>query len=1106
MSEAKRRRSGAPYPVIAGYELQGILGRGTTGVVYRARQLSVDREVALKVMHPELVRSARSIKRLKREARTAALLTHPNLVTSIDMGETAGTWWFAMELVHGEALSSRLERGGRLSENEALPIFIRLCDALEHASQKGVVHRDIKPANILLEEGDNPRLVDLGLARVVDDPMITRTGATLGTPHYISPEQARDPGLADVRSDLWSLGATMFHVLCGQPPFTGSAAAEILSGVLYGAIPNPAELRPELSRGIVLVLRKCLSREPTKRYHTPAELLEDLRLVQSHKPPAIKPSTLEPLDPARSRERRQSALSILGVGAAVVMALVVLVWQPWNGEPGLKPEARVAEPAEWAPIVRLRRDVTEGRLLVRDAWIELESLRAEMPKRAMPQWMQLKDFLLGQLEQLEFHFYRGADEEIARLMGQRDFEALRNYLDPGLDMELAMLTGFSGMSLPRERDRAKFERYVGSHREDLERQRRAALETAARRISKWAQDVFLPGLTRKQGQGRWNEVRELLGREDLEHYRASGADLRGVETAELRTLLQGLSLELTRRQGALDADWFKLDSRVLRRALVGLGDEFEVKLKARELLRASEEYGASFEALLAEHQLTRETLEDAPEHHSLDYFLERKLALLELEEMLLERDALARIAELDQQAEPLFSSRRYAEALEFWESHLDDSLLQPARNTAAIRIEEAQELLAFLQRAARGVRSFEGREVLLKQGSIAVSGEVELRGDPLQRGFRVMISSSSSKDYLLRETPGVRGEVLELSAFEQFALEGADVQRDLGLLKQRAIFHYREGDFEGASKLLHSELLEVGELLLYDLGLRVDTKLGREQDVLAARREHALAELTQLTRPEPPQGDKQRLVVRIGRLLREYGDVLDPSEEARLRSKRERLQQRPRPSRREDFDEVFGPDEVRFWSLDKVSMSFEFGDGEAGAWRRGDWVVTGTDSWRSTPLSSLGELERSSVPTLMLRDPLLVDEGTLTLTVRMRQPQDSPPELFVISALGFHMACVGPLAGRQPSLLVDTSNLTDVAKRAREGKGYEFRGLTAGEEHTITMRLTRASGKVVVTIDGVRVLTANRVAPRAQARSSSISFRSFEPLEVLGVSVEGTRR
>ena len=118
-----------------------------------------------------------------------------------------------------------------------------------------VLHRDIKPGNILLDRAGGARLADLGLAFADDDPLLTTADGTLGTPHYISPEQARDPTTADIRSDIWSLGATLFHTLCGRPPFAGASTAEVLSGVLYAAIPDPNSLEPELSRGLVLVLR-----------------------------------------------------------------------------------------------------------------------------------------------------------------------------------------------------------------------------------------------------------------------------------------------------------------------------------------------------------------------------------------------------------------------------------------------------------------------------------------------------------------------------------------------------------------------------------------------------------------------------------------------------------------------------------------------------------------------------------------------------------------------------------------------------------------------------------------------------------------------------------
>ena len=244
-----------PRPVgpaleVPGYEIGPVLGRGSSGIVYRARQLAVDREVALKVLHPELSAKANVVRRLQREPRTTARLAHPNVVSAIDMGETGGRWWYAMELVEGPSLERRLRSEGRLSERESLRLFIPLCQALEHLWEHGVVHRDVKPANILIDRNGTARLADLGLAFADDDPTLTKTGGMLGTPHYVSPEQTVDPKSVDIRSDIWSLGATLFHALCGEPPFAGASSAEVLSAVLYESIPDPHELEPELSKGM----------------------------------------------------------------------------------------------------------------------------------------------------------------------------------------------------------------------------------------------------------------------------------------------------------------------------------------------------------------------------------------------------------------------------------------------------------------------------------------------------------------------------------------------------------------------------------------------------------------------------------------------------------------------------------------------------------------------------------------------------------------------------------------------------------------------------------------------------------------------------------------
>ena len=149
---------------IPGYRIEGVLGRGATGIVYSAVQLAVDRPVAIKVLHADLVGTGRAIRRLQREARTAARLAHPGIISAIDMGERDGRWWYAMELVEGISLAERLAERGPLTEREALRLFCPLCDALQHLYEGGVVHRDIKPANILINERGRARLVDLGLA------------------------------------------------------------------------------------------------------------------------------------------------------------------------------------------------------------------------------------------------------------------------------------------------------------------------------------------------------------------------------------------------------------------------------------------------------------------------------------------------------------------------------------------------------------------------------------------------------------------------------------------------------------------------------------------------------------------------------------------------------------------------------------------------------------------------------------------------------------------------------------------------------------------------------------------------------------------------------
>ena len=206
---------------IPGYLLLEKLGQGAMGVVYKARQVSMDRLVAVKVLHPRLAADPEFLRRLTREAHVAAKLSHNNIVQAIDVGSAGPLHYFVMELVEGKTIRQELDAGKVYGEREALEIVIQIAQALGHASKRGLVHRDVKPANIVLTADGVAKLADLGMARdAADLTQVKRErGLAIGTPYYIAPEQVRGRDDIDVRADLYSLGATLYHMTTGRPPF-----------------------------------------------------------------------------------------------------------------------------------------------------------------------------------------------------------------------------------------------------------------------------------------------------------------------------------------------------------------------------------------------------------------------------------------------------------------------------------------------------------------------------------------------------------------------------------------------------------------------------------------------------------------------------------------------------------------------------------------------------------------------------------------------------------------------------------------------------------------------------------------------------------------------
>jgi serine/threonine protein kinase len=267
------------------YEVIGHIASGGMGAVYRAVDVELKRPVALKVLNTDMAGKPAMLERFRREARSAAKLSHENIVTLYDWGEANGTHYLALEFVEGVDLHEYICRKGRLEPEEARQILIQAARALNHFHQAGIVHRDIKPSNFLVNQvKGRPRvkLTDLGLARETsaDEFRVTKAGTTVGTVDYMSPEQGRDSGAADIRSDIYSLGCTFFHMLAGQAPFNEGSLTERLYQHAETKPPDVRTFNPNIPPALVAILARMLEKKPEDRYQTPAELLRHLEFPE----------------------------------------------------------------------------------------------------------------------------------------------------------------------------------------------------------------------------------------------------------------------------------------------------------------------------------------------------------------------------------------------------------------------------------------------------------------------------------------------------------------------------------------------------------------------------------------------------------------------------------------------------------------------------------------------------------------------------------------------------------------------------------------------------------------------------------------------------------
>jgi WD40 repeat protein len=314
------------------YEITSEIARGGMGVVFRARQMSLNRPVALKMILAGQLANEAEIRRFYTEAESAANLDHPGIVPIFEVGEHEGQHYFSMGFVEGQSVSQRLA-AGPFPPREAAALLAKVADAIEYAHQRGVIHRDLKPANILIDASGSPRVTDFGLAKKLkSDSALTGSGQIMGTPSYMPPEQAGgERGEVGPAADVYALGATLYALVTGRPPFQAATAMDTVLQVLSDEPVPPRRLNTSVPADLETICLKCLEKEPGKRYATAADLAADLRRFLADEPIVARPVTsLERVAKWVRRRPAIAALVFIGLVALVTTAALVGVFSQWR--------------------------------------------------------------------------------------------------------------------------------------------------------------------------------------------------------------------------------------------------------------------------------------------------------------------------------------------------------------------------------------------------------------------------------------------------------------------------------------------------------------------------------------------------------------------------------------------------------------------------------------------------------------------------------------------------------------------------------------------------------------------------------------------------------
>ncbi len=515
--------------LIPGYRIERRLGSGGMGDVYLARQLSLDRLVAIKLLPPELAREPGYVERFLREAKSAAKVTHENIIAAVDAGEAGGRYYFVMEHVDGETVSQVIQREGALEEAAALRIALQVARGLRHAHRQGLIHRDIKPSNVMLAVDGTAKICDFGLARSARELDMAAAGLVQASPAYASPEQCRGRKDVDHRSDMYSLGVTLFEMLTGRKPFEGATPNELFIKHVTEAPPAPRSLRGTVSPGANQLVLRLMRKQPSARYESYDQLVEAIERLLQPRPAAAARAGAPAAAPAAVPlwERPAFLGAAAGAGLLVILLAAVLAGggggakeAPAGGEKAAAPEAAGAKPPP-----EVERAISEAKALeehARGSPLQYPVVRAN--------WRRLEERLRGTphhpaVASLLVQFEGWVDQEAEKAAIRAFDEAAVKEAGGRLAEAVQALRGFSAG-------------YAGTEAAGRVEARLAALERALEERYSSGKDEFFTLISRE----RWDEAARRLERL-REEVTVSGEYVRPQHREELDKLARRLEEE-----------------------------------------------------------------------------------------------------------------------------------------------------------------------------------------------------------------------------------------------------------------------------------------------------------------------------------------------------------------------------------------------------------------------------------------------------------------------------------------------------------------------------------------------------------------------------------